>query len=618
MKFKTYVDGDVISVLTHCQQLDSRRRQCCIGGVANNRPIKRAQPPAARSNRAHAEGQTLRSQTVGALPIINHVLDRMCLPDFVEGYLPPPDVRSKVSAKQGLMVLLRNILVSREPLYGLGEWAQVHAPDLLGLDARHVTSLNDDCVGRCLERLFDADYPSMLLALTAHVVKEFDVDLDQLHNDSTTITFFGSHDEAVAGASQRGKPTLAITHGHNKDHRPDLKQLLFILTVARDGGVPIYFRAADGNVTDDRTHRETWDLMCEIAGRRDFLYVADSKLATSENMAHVHQGGGRFITVLPRTRAEDRSFRKGAQENEVAWKDLWTRVDENDEIIDVYHTCAQPFTTSEGYRLLWIHGQCKHEHDSLARSKRIETALRDLAQLVQRLKSPRTRFRQRAKVAVAVEKILEHRGCEKWIGVEIKEVEEESYRQATPGRPGKDTRYIRSVRTRFDLDCHVKEEVVRREAQTDGVFALVTNVTDLGELELLLAYKKQARVEKRFSQLKSDYEVAPVYLKNVARVEALLCVYFMALMTQALIERELRRGMAAESIDALALYPEGRPCKRPCTRRILDLFQNVQRHELSGAGVESLTMVTDRSEIQRQVLSLLGVPSRAYGRKAKA
>jgi len=64
--------------------------------------------------------------------------------------------------------------------------------------------------------------------------------LDQLHNDSTTVSFFGSYDDAVAGAIQRGKPTLAITHGHSKDHRPDLKQLLFILAVARDGGVPIY------------------------------------------------------------------------------------------------------------------------------------------------------------------------------------------------------------------------------------------------------------------------------------------------------------------------------------------------------------------------------------------
>jgi hypothetical protein len=40
-----------------------------------------------------------------------------------------------------------------------------------------------------------------------------------------------------------------------------------------------------------------------------FLYVADCKLATVENMAYLHQHQGRFVTVLPRTRAEDDAFR---------------------------------------------------------------------------------------------------------------------------------------------------------------------------------------------------------------------------------------------------------------------------------------------------------------------
>jgi hypothetical protein len=195
----------------------------------------------------------------------------MRLERLLDSYLPKPDARSKVTPTKGLLVLLRNILLSREPIYGLGEWAEAHAPDQLGLAPWQITALNDDCVGRCLERLFDADYCSMLMALTVHVVKEFDVDLAQLHNDSTTVSFFGSYNDAVAGAVQRGKPTLAITHGHNKDHRPDLKQLLFILTVARDGGVPVYFKAVDGNVTDDRTHRETWSLMCQLVGRRECL-----------------------------------------------------------------------------------------------------------------------------------------------------------------------------------------------------------------------------------------------------------------------------------------------------------------------------------------------------------
>jgi transposase len=73
----------------------------------------------------------------------------------------------------------------------------------------------------------------------------------------------------------RGRSAPAITYGFSKDHRPDLKQLLFILTVSADG-VPVAFRCAAGNTGDSVTHIETWNTLRAVAGRADFLYVADS------------------------------------------------------------------------------------------------------------------------------------------------------------------------------------------------------------------------------------------------------------------------------------------------------------------------------------------------------
>lgn len=58
-------------------------------------------------------------------------------------------------------------------------------------------------------------------------------------------------------------------------------------------------------------------------GRRDFLYVADCKLATAENMAYLHQRGGRFVTVLPRTRAEDAAFRRLLAKGQSSWQPVW-------------------------------------------------------------------------------------------------------------------------------------------------------------------------------------------------------------------------------------------------------------------------------------------------------
>ena len=268
-------------------------------------------------------------------------------------------------------------------------------------------------------------------------------------------------------------------------------------------------------MVDDQTHRDTWDLLCQLTGRRDFLYVADCKLATSENMAYLHQRQGRFVTVLPRTRGEDAAFRTLVAKGQVAWRPLWEKTDDEGEVIDRYSTSEQPATTAEGYRLVWYHSLRKAEADAVARSGRIEKALKQLAALREKLRSPRTRYRQEAKVAAAVAEILASCGAEAWIVTEVQPQTLETFHQDHRGRPGKDTHYVKKVATRFDLAYRIDDARVAAEASGDGIFPLVTNVAELSELELLHAYKRQPAIEKRFSQLKTDFEVAPVYLKAV-------------------------------------------------------------------------------------------------------
>ena len=545
--------------------------------------------------------------------MVNRLLRRMRLEEFLPDALPKEDGRTKLSPTKALLVLLRNLLLSREPIYGVGEWAARYAPDLLGLTENEVGLLNDDRVGRALDKLFAADVPSLVLAVATHAVKEFGLRLDELHNDSTTVSFFGAYLNAAMERRVLGRPTLAITFGHNKDHRPDLKQLLFILTVTADGGVPLHFRAASGNVTDDTTHRDTWELLCQLTGRRDFLYVADSKLATRENMAYVHQHQGRFITVLPKTRREDAAFRALVIQGQVTWQSLWEKKDDDGEVIDRYSTSAHPATTAEGYRLVWYHSLRKAEQDAVARAARIERALKELASLREKLRSPRSRYRQEAKVHKAVAEILQSCGAETWVVTEIEPKTEETFRQARRGRPGKETPYVRKVTTRFDLTYRIDDARVAEDARSDGIFPLITNVADLSELELLKTYKRQPTIEKRFSQLKTDFEVAPVYLKAVHRIQALLAMYFFALLLEALLERELREAMHRKGVESLPLYPEGRPCRWPTARRVLDLFEPIQRHTFTHGKRPAEVLVTDLTHAQRRLLTLLGLPPKHYG-----
>jgi len=582
------------------------------------KPVAKPEPEARRSRgNAQVAGHTLQSQSVGALPIINSILRRLKLHDFLSEALPEEDERVRVPAATGLLVLVKNILLSREPLYAVADWGVLQAPDLLGLTDDLIEAFNDDRVGRCLDRLFDADCGSLALRVVAAAIREFKVSLDELHNDSTTVTFHGSYPNATEEKECRGRRTPAITWGHNKDHRPDLKQVLYILTVTADGGMPVQFRVESGNTADDQTHQTTWDLLCQLSGRRDFLYVADSKLATRENMAYIHQRGGKFLSVLPRTRSEDDKFREALFREEVKWEPLWVKYDEDaveETILDRFSVSRQMTASSEGYRMIWYHSSVKADVDALSRNARLERAFQQLRALRERLRSSRTRFKTESQVWEAVDRIRTDLDVKELIVVKIESREEEKFRQASRGRPTEETRYVREVKVRFDLMYELDLPRIQRERLRDGVFPLITNMLDKSELELLWSYKKQPKIEKRFSQLKTDFSVAPMHLKSVSRIHAFLGVYFFVLLVESLIERELRQAMQAAEVKSLPLYPEGRACRYPTARRVIDVFDNVQRHRLESPGNAPTVLITELSPLQRQILKLLKLSPETYGR----
>jgi transposase len=575
-----------------------------------------------RSNRnvvpgtcAQADGLELRSYDVGALPLLTRFFERIQLVRILQEHLPKDDPRTELSTVAALMVLFANLLLSREPVYGVGEWAALFPPDLFGLRLKDLPRLQDDRLGRCLDRMFEGVGPTLIMAVVRQVIQEFQVSLDELHNDSTTVSFYGAYDDAGQEAEQRGRPTHAITWGHSKARRPDLKQLLYILTVTSDGNVPIYFSSASGNMVDDRTHIGTWDLLHELIGGADFLYVADCKLASSENLGHIAARGGRFVTVMPRGRSEDVAFRQRLRTAPAAltWTLLYVVGDDRGTIVDELSACGDDHVHSEGYRLLWYRSTRKAEQDEAGRARSIQRATEALGDLRERLLGPRTRFRERAQVEEAVAGVLADAEASSWLVVQIEEQEEETFRQATRGRPSEQTKYVKQTRLRYTLTWKLNLEAISAAEREDGVFPLLTNDRKLSATEVLRAYKRQPMLEKRFSQFKTDFSVAPVYLKNVSRIQGLLAAYFFALLVQTLLERELRQAMARAGEASLPLYPESRPCARPTTHRLIEVFSSIQRHEVRVGDGEPQVMVTKLTKTQRSIVRLLGLDPRTYG-----
>jgi hypothetical protein len=104
--------------------------------------------------RKTAPGFELESHVVGAFPLVNHFLKRLRFEQMLRKHLPPQDPRALLPTGTALGFLLRNLVLAHVPLYSLGEWARGGVPVLMGLEPDQLRLLNDDRIGRALDRLF--------------------------------------------------------------------------------------------------------------------------------------------------------------------------------------------------------------------------------------------------------------------------------------------------------------------------------------------------------------------------------------------------------------------------------------------------------------------------------
>jgi transposase len=555
----------------------------------------------------------LVNRRIAGLPVVNAVLGRLGFDELLASCLPEPDSRCGTPPSRAIGVLVRNLALGRQPLYGLGEWATGFEPALLGLEGANAAALSDDCAGRALDELFSADRASLLTALSLRAITAYDIALDELHDDSTSLCLYGAYRDAK-GEPRGGVTPARPARGFSKDHRADLKQLVWVLTISADGAVPVTYRLLDGNTEDSTTHIETWKRCRALAGRSDFLYVADSKLATRDNMDYIAGHRGRFLTILPRTRSEDKIGRAWLAKGPVPWEEISRRPGRRKaDPDDVYWAVPAPSCSEEGYRIVWMRSSAKRVHDATARTEQIERAGTALEVLSVSLSASRCRLKDRVAVEAAAKAAIAAAGATRWVRFEVEDEVLYDHRQEQRGRPGPNTRYRRIERHCFSLSWSTDAAAVAYDAASDGCFPMVTNDTEMTEAELLAVYKRQPRLERRHATFKGVIEAVPLELKSDYRIDAFGFCLYAALLIHALIERELRRAMADAGIGELPLYYEDRPCKAPTAARVLELLDPLAQSVVSHRGQVLAVVAPTLSPLQEQILTLLGVGLSAYG-----
>jgi len=539
-----------------------------------------------------------RAKKIDVLPMVKHYMDELDLFGLLQKYVPNPQ-NSTMEPAQVLCMMVLNIICASKPLYKVEEWL---ADYMDGLSEKPINagSYNDDQLARKTDLLFNADRNSLMTELSSNAIRVHELETEQVHNDSTSITLLGEYAISEDGAV---KPMF----GFNKDHRPDCKQVVFGLNIVADGYVPVSFQLFDGNRTDDTTHKTNWDGLRDLLEKEDFIYIADCKLCSSENLAHIHDNDGKFITIVPKNRVDVKRFHEHIRTQEVQWKDAYSVESSRKKGDFIVYRTYEGGLSQDGYRLIWVHSSAKEAQDRSRRNhllNKVETALQALAPKLNRYK-----LKTKDQIGAAVDQAS--KGVRHLFNIEIVEEAEVLRVQATPGRPGPKTVYKEEEIVRYRLDWSRNDKAIDEASKTDGIFPLTTN-TDLEASEVLRKYKEQPYLEKRMYTTKSILEVAPVFLKLPRRIEAITFLYFVALMIIALMERNIRRSMKKEAIEKLPILPQGMNTKKPTWNNVNYFFRNTYLSIIHEDKIIVQSTVKGLTELHHEVLELLNVPADVY------
>ncbi|MCP4911889.1 MAG: IS1634 family transposase, partial [Oligoflexia bacterium] len=378
-----------------------------------------------------------------------------------------------------------------------------------------------------------------------------------------------------------------------------------------DGAVPIHYKTYEGSRTDDTTHIETWNMLYKIIGNPSFLYVADSKVCTKKQLSHIVGHGGRVVTIIPETWKEVGTFKKELREKKKRKSILWRReIPEQSGQVEYFSCYAGDYRTIDNsYKIYWIFSSEKKKRDLENREKALRKTEVDLAKLSGKLNTRKLKTRE--DITDKIKKILEERGVMNYFHTALTEVKEEYKKQIGFGRPGPNTKYRIVSKKIYSLSYVRSQKVLKKEKNVDGIFPLLSTEQNITAKEALLAYKYQPRLEKRFTQFKSVHNAAPLLFKRIERIEGIMFLFFIALMLQAIIEREVRYKMKSNNIPALPIYPEHRIAYHPTTAKIFDRFEGLSIYHLK-KGKKTTIYRDELSELHKEIIMILGISEREF------
>ncbi len=437
---------------------------------------------------------------LGALPVLYGLLEALQVRRIINRHVP---TAAQVDHGTVALVLILNRLSAPRPLYQVADWlAQTVLVYTLGIPAR---KFNDDRLGRTLEAI--APYAEAIWQDVVHqALLRFDIDVRFLFYDLTAFVVHGQY-------TQSELADFGFAHNTPMNKR----KIKAGLTTLGDGDIPLDYALWSGRTADTATVQTNMERLSRLLARygysKEKVLVVGDRANLNDELALAYD-------------AHQIKYLAGLEAHKKEHQALLTAYP------DAYfyrHPLGQA-----GYWGIPCPVVFEHQGERVVHRGLVV------------LSGPMRRARRRTRAAQLRALHRELQEVQKKIGrPQYRTARQVQQRAETRCRRSPVGRLMRVWTTEEDgqvrLHWAIDREALLAEMRKDGRYLLVTNDPDLTPTQMLALYRRKDGVEKRIRVCKQDLRVSPIYLHKDERIQGMLLVHMLALLTYSLLERQMRR-----------------------------------------------------------------------------
>jgi len=552
---------------------------------------------------ANNVNNNVETKPIGFAPILSHYFQKCDIVDIIDQNVPLDARRKILTHGQASIAMTTAILFQVMSLYRVCQFANesnvlnVIFPDI------SPNEYFDDRLGDTLDAIYKYGIGNLEMLITRKMIEEFNIQTEICHNDTTCAQVYGECNK------NRSKNSIRISYGYSKQYRKDLKQFVWSMSASSDSGFPLFQQAYSGNTADVETYVEQWHHLIDVLGKNDFLFAGDSKVATHENMAHIHDHEGYFLSPLPMYA----SYQKA----------LFNALDQHDlEVLIPYKEQMNrgfevPLTFEHGgksytFRMIILFDQGLFYRRKKSLQDRINQTQKAFEELSKKINAYNLKTQESIEQACLA--ILKKYKTQELFEFIVHNDPVVTYRNARPGRPAKNAEKIEVCQDHFSIELNYDKTAYTKALYRIGYYPLVTNkpACDFSIEDAMLAHKNQYKVEHLYRRSKSGYKLEPIYLQTPDRIEAYLFLFKIALQILVLMERTARAKIAERDKGLDNFMPNKKDVRNPSTEYMLAIFEFVVCGTITLLDGSQQHFVSRLTDTQKNILSVLDVPEECY------